>query len=356
LYSIKWFKHTGFVCACNIVNFGGNKKMYKTTILLAFALVITVEFVHSLDVLAYYFLEESYPRLVEVAHRLTQVSFDNFGIDNRGNVRGSITPSEALPFAKNKSLEAYLTVSNYGPNDFNGPRIHAVLRTQKSRNRLINQLLARTIQKNFDGVNIDFEAIPAKDRSRFTSFIKTLANRLHAKSRKLVISVPAIASDIPSDSWSGAFDYAALGEAADLIQIMTYDEHGPWGSPGPIASLPWVQECINYAATVIPVEKISMGIPAYAYAWNTVNHKGYEVGWNEISEKIGANTPLWDEEASSPYAYFMVAGQQHVIWFENRASLRLKMDFARQTGIKGVSIWALYQDNADFWEDLLGTT
>ena len=324
-----------------------------------FVLILTsglVQVAQGIDVLAYYFLRESYPRLQEAHSSLTHVSFDNFVIDNRGNVKGNVLPPSALTFAKEKGLVNYLCVNNYGPNDFNAKRIHRVLNNGKYRNRLISQLMKKVTKQGFNGINIDFEAIPARDRSKFTLFIRTLSAKLHAKNLELVISVPAKTEDNPKDSWSGAFNYRALGEAADLIQIMTYDEHGPWSNPGPISSLPWVKSCINYAKTVIPLEKISMGVPAYAYGWNTKTKKGYEVGWNEISETIGENPIEWDEEASSPFAYFQKNGKKHVIWFENKQSLRLKMDFAKQAGIKGVSVWALYKDNAQFWEYLLGSS
>jgi len=67
------------------------------------------------------------------------------------------------------------------------------------------------------------------------------------------------------DNWSSAFDYAAIGKYADWVQIMTYDEHWSGGTPGPIASLPWVENVIKYAITVIPKEKILLGVAAYGY-------------------------------------------------------------------------------------------
>lgn len=48
---------------------------------------------------------------------------------------------------------------------------------------------------------------------------------------------------------------------------MTYDEHYPGGSPGPIASIGWVNNVVKYATTVIPKEKIYLGLAAYGYDW-----------------------------------------------------------------------------------------
>ena len=171
-----------------------------------------------------------------------------------------------------------------------------------------------------------------------------------------MISVPAKSEENVRDSWAGAFNYKALGQMVDTMQIMTYDQHGPWSEPGPIAGLDWVQECINYAKTVIPAEKISIGIPAYVYEWNLSNGKGQEVPWRDLPERIGANPIKWDAASSSPYVELTESGMNYVLWFENKQSLRLKMDFARSSGVQGISVWALNDENAEFWEDLLGTT
>jgi len=309
--------------------------------------------VKAFEVLAYYFVDESYPRMVATVKNLTQVSFDQFGIDNRGNVHGSISPSAALPFAKSHGLQNFLCVSNYGPDDFNGPRVHQVLKSAMKRNRLINKLVQLVKAQGADGINIDFEAIPRGDRNRYTMFIQNLAKKLHANAKKLVISVPALDSDQPQDDWGGAFDYAKLGAAADIMQIMTYDENGPWGSPGPVAGLDWVMDCINYAKSVIDPQKISMGIPAYAYEWNKNNGNGFEVDWNTIEDKLSGATIKWDAASSSPYATYTKNGAPFVMWYENAQSLKAKMDFARASNILGVSVWALNADDDTFWKYLL---
>ena len=45
--------------------------------------------------------------------------------------------------------------------------------------------------------------------------------------------------------------------------FMTYDEHYPGGTAGPIASISWVENVVKYAITVIPREKIMLGVAAY---------------------------------------------------------------------------------------------
>ena len=76
---------------------------------------------------------------------------------------------------------------------------------------------------------------------------------LHPVGFEVTIAVPSKARELPNDSWSGAFDYAFLSRYADQIMLMTYDEHWSGGTPGPIASISWVEDVIRYA--------LSAGVP-----------------------------------------------------------------------------------------------
>ncbi|MEJ0047805.1 MAG: hypothetical protein WDN04_18055 [Rhodospirillales bacterium] len=85
--------------------------------------------------------------------------------------------------------------------------------------------------------------MPHKERALYTAFVQRLATVLHAAGRTLVLSVPAKTADDPRDSWAGAYDFAALGGIADVLQVMTYDENGTWGPPGPVSGLDWMSAC-----------------------------------------------------------------------------------------------------------------
>src|ERR1039458_3683813 len=146
----------------------------------------------------------------------------------------------------------------------------------------IHQMLKLVQQWGYTGINIDFESIDYTDRKAFSSFVHDVAQKMRRAGYLTVVSVPAELKANPEDSWTGAFDFASLGEAADILQVMTYDQHGPWGLPGPVAGLNWVEPCVVYAASVVAPDKLSLGIPAYVYDWNTTAKTGVQVFWKDI--------------------------------------------------------------------------
>ncbi len=129
-------------------------------------------------------------------------------------------------------MTTFATVSNYAGSDFSPKVAHAILTSPAYTRAFIDGMLAKLKLGQYAGLNIDFESITASDRAAYTAFVQTVAQKMKAAGYLTMVSVPAKQVDEPSNSWDGAFDYKALGAAADVLQVMTYDENGPWGKPG----------------------------------------------------------------------------------------------------------------------------
>ena len=303
-------------------------------------------------ILAYYESGGSYAALVQSASSLNEIATDTFGIDGQGRISGT-APKAALEVAHSKGMLAFATVSNFGKSDFS-PRIaHLVLTDPQARTRAISGMLRLVREYGYSGVNIDFESIPRTDRGAFSSFVRRVSERMHAAGYLNVVSVPTQLKDDPSDSWTGAFDFQALGKAVDIFQLMTYDENGPWGSAGPVAGLDWVEACVKFAVSAVPSAKISLGLPAYGYDWNLTAGTGEQVHGEKIpalAARSGA-ARQWDSVASSPFlSYRSESGASHVVWYEDPTSIALKSALAVSYNLGGVSVFALGFEDQSFWD------
>lgn len=294
----------------------------------------------------------SYESLTAFYPYMNQLPTDTFTIDVHGTVSGT-PPAKALQFAKSKGMKTFAAVSNFDAVGFDPNITHAILNDPKARAQAISQMLKLVQQSGYTGINIDFESIDREDRKAFSSFVHDLARKMRHAGYLTVVSVPAELKDNPQDSWTGAFDFAALGQTADILQLMTYDQHGPWGLPGPVAGLDWVEPSIAFAALVVPTNKLSMGIPAYGYDWNLTAKSGAQIFWKNLPAliaKTGA-TPQWDSASSSPFfTYHAEDGSSHVVWYEDEKSIPLKSALAVSYKVAGVSVFALGYDDLSFWK------
>ena len=296
--------------------------------------------------------ESSYNSLTAFYSYMNQLPTDTFAVDAHGTVSGT-PPTKALQFAKSKGMKTFAAVSNFDAIGFDPNITHAILNEPKPRAQAINQMMKLVRQWDYSGINIDFESIDYTDRKAFSSFVHDVAQKMRRAGYLTVVSVPAELKDNPEDSWTGAFDFAALGKTADILQVMTYDQHGPWSTPGPVAGLNWVEPCIAFSVSVVAPSKLCLGIPAYGYDWNMTAKSGVQVFWKDIPaliSKTGA-TPQWDSASSSPFfTYHAADGSSHVVWYEDAKSIPLKSSLAVSYKLAGVSVFALGYDDLSFWQ------
>jgi spore germination protein len=303
-------------------------------------------------VMAYFEFSGSGHSLRTYASYLNQIPTDTFAIDREGNVFGT-PPMAALAFAQSRGMQTFATVSNFGKSDFVPAIADKILNHSTIRAKAIQNMLTVLRTYGYSGVNIDFEAVPHKDRAVFTAFVREVGQAMHASGYLSMISVPAELQDDPHDSWAGAFDFKALAPNLDILQLMTYDENGPWGPTGPVAGLDWVEPCVQYAVSVVPANKISLGIPAYGYDWNLTRGTGVQVYWKQIPALMAKYNAvrIWDNTSSSPYfSYTSAGGGNHVVWYEDAESIPLKSALTVKYGLAGVSVFALGFEDVTFWQ------
>ena len=296
-------------------------------------------------------LDEAYASVVSSRDHLTAISADVFRVDAEGSVEGTVENARVMDLCRTEGIQVYACVTNWGDSGFDRDLVHAVLTEHPAR--AIDGLLDLAQRPGFAGVNLDFENIEPADRPALTRFVHDLASRLHATRRALVVSVPALQEDDPGDDWSSAFDYRALGRDADLLQLMTYDEHGPgYTDPGPVAGCGWVERCLAYAVSVVDPAKLLIGLPAYGYDWKRVPGEGWTEGTGSFPWRRRPTTGvLWDAASRSPYVTYTDGnGVPHQAWFENPDSIRAKMTLVRAYHLAGTSVWSLGQEDSSFWQ------
>ncbi|WP_250278023.1 glycosyl hydrolase family 18 protein [[Clostridium] colinum] len=123
-----------------------------------------------------------------------------------------------------------------------------------------------------------------------------------------------------------------------------------------VAPINKVKQVLDYAITVIPPEKIFMGIPNYGYDWPLPFIKGVtkaksigNVEAIDIARKNNAEI-LFDEIAKAPYFYYYDNNNiEHVVWFEDARSIYEKLTTAFSYGFIGVGYWNIMRPFPQNW-------
>lgn len=254
--------------------------------------------------------------------------------------------AEALRF----EVKPVLTLTPFGPDgNFNNLLINSVVNNPEYRDRLLQNLLELMGRKGYQGLDIDFEYILAEDREAFTDFVRFTAEAMRSAGYTTSVALAPKTSDDQAGLLYAGKDYAALGEAADYVLLMTYEWGYTYGPPMAVAPVNQVRRVVEYALTRIPAEKINLGIPNYGYDWPLPYVRGITaaktIGNVEAVRIAIAQGAVikFDEVSQSPYFNYTQDGVEHEVWFEDVRSLLEKFELIREYGLRGCSYWQIMQ-------------
>ena len=223
-----------------------------------------------------------------------------------------------------------------------------------NRQALIEKIVEGCMEYNLDGINIDFENMKKEDIDLFSRFIIELEPRL--KEIGAVLSVDVTAPD-GSDTWSLCFDRTVLGDVADYLIFMAYDQYGASSDQaGTTAGYNWVELNIKKFLETYEVEseKLVLAIPLYARLW-TIDNNGIVDGrtaipMNQIDDVIPSDVERkWDDELKQNYVEYTEDGETKQMWIEDIDSLKEKVSLIKEYNLGGVASWELGMETEDVW-------
>jgi GH18 family chitinase len=201
----------------------------------------------------------------------------------------------------------------------------------------------------FDGIDIDYESLHAVDRAAFSQFLRQLGSALHQQHKLLSVDVHPKTAE-PGD-WDGpqAQDWAVIGQVADEVRLLTYDYSYDGSAPGPIAPPAWMASVVQFAVSVMPPQKVILGIPLYGYDW--VGTRATEVAWQDtqaLRTRAGA-TPSYDTATQSLHFTYLADSEPHQVWYEDATTTSSKLDLVARYGLGGASFWHLGGEDPAVW-------
>ena len=290
---------------------------------------------------------------------LTYVSIFSYAVRADGSL-STKNDTSVLQVAKEQRVVPLMSITNFAGGLFSKELAHAVLSDTEVQEKLLTNIVNIMREKDFGGLNIDFEYIPQTDRELYNSFLRKAADRMRANGYSISTALAPKYSAGQAGLLYEAHDYPVHGQVADFVVIMTYEWGWSGGAPWAIAPINEVRKVLDYAVTVIPRNKIMMGIPLYAYDWNLPYVKGTTIAEiftpdDAVRRAASVGTEIqYNELYKSPfYRYRDASGTEHEVWFEDVRSYKAKYDTIREYGLRGASYWELNLESTQNWPALL---
>jgi hypothetical protein len=211
------------------------------------------------------------------------------------------------------------------------------------RKALIAELTAAA--RNFDGLQIDFENVPARDGSAFLSFLVELRAALPGK--MFTIALPARTRKIADD----VYDYERIKPHVDRILVMAYDEHWSGSNPGSVASIDWCRRVADYSLRAIGQEKLIMGLPFYGRAWGDYSPSRALI--NRTIQGIIKDDKVAEIRYENGIPVFTYNKNVSIkVYFEDEKSLTARMGMYKSMNVSSIGFWRLGQETAEVWKYL----
>ncbi len=289
------------------------------------------------------------------AGAIDEVSVDWLRSRADGSVEAPGADASFVAEAREQDCRVIVTLTDYSTatHQFDPAIAAAILATAETRRRHVAAVADWCRANAVDGVDVDWEALTAGQRTSFTAFVEELAQRLHDDGRLIAVDVYPKTSE--PGGWDGprAQDWRRLGRAVDQFRVMTYNYSGSWSGPGPLSPPAWMDKVLDFAETQVEPHKIVMGVGFYGRDWRGA--KTTDLVWTDVQRIRSADTP---RESRGPSAELVLSysrdGAAHTAFFPDAKAIdaKLAMLLERHPRIRGVYCWIMGQEDPAVWKVL----
>lgn len=258
-----------------------------------------------------------------------------------------------INWAHSNGYRVWPWVANETTNKADKDLTSEILNDYKLREKLINSIVSAVEMYNLDGINLDFENMYESDKDAYSRLVIELAPRL--KELGKVLSVDVTAPD-GSPDWSLCFNRNVIGDVADYVIFMAYDQHNQSSTEaGTVAGCDWVEANINkfLGQEGVKPEKIILAMPFYTRVWNVTDGglSSSAVDMKSQSTLIPDDAKItWDDSLKQNLAEYEKNGRTYKVWMEDAKSLKCKLDLVKKYNLAGGAFWRKDQETSDVWK------
>ncbi len=235
-----------------------------------------------------------------------------------------------------KNLDVYAVINNgYESAGFDTNIITDLVHSDKNKEIIENNLIDFVMEKELEGLIIDFKKFKATDKDLLEQYIKELAVLMHANGKKLIVKMLT----------TSTYDVKDIEGFVDYIIVQAYGTRTTASKmAGSHSTLSYVKETINEYCVQTKPTKLILEVPTYSILWT---ERGGTVINAEIYSMKAARKFI--NENDIKVTYNKASGQNYAtctkgiitykMWLEDETSIANKVNIANEQQLAGISIY-----------------
>lgn len=234
--------------------------------------------------------------------------------------------------------------------------VDAILASAASRSTHVNAIVQLVRDLQADGIDIAYLDLRPDLRASFALFVLELSQALHKEGKLLTLTLPPPAQLADGSMDEGAYDWRALGEAADVLQITPFRDQRLYRLQMP--------DILEYLKTLVPAEKLVLTVTPYATeaadgelrtlrladamriaaaiqqpdAGGPIEpNQNVEIVAPNIDRNEGLSGIVWDPNTATVSFSYRQNGNR-TVWLENVFSVSFKLELVARHRLGGVAV------------------
>ncbi|HEX3080646.1 MAG TPA: glycosyl hydrolase family 18 protein, partial [Puia sp.] len=280
--------------------------------------------------------------------RLNMVLPEWFFVDPNTDTLWTKIDTAALSVMNKSGVKVLPLLTNNVAGVFRGDIIHRILNNTEKRERLIADIIKYLEKYKLDGINIDFEDLLENKNEVLVQFQKSLYEKMHQKGLLVSQDVQPFNQD---------YNFKELSAYNDYVILMAYDQFSDGTGPGPICHQKWIEGAVDDAIKKIPGNKLILALAGFGYDWK-LDENEKVISVIPISYQEALTTALsydgkivFDNDSYNlHFTYDGDDGAPHKVQFTDAATTFNSMRFAEESGLGGVALWRLGNEDPRMWD------
>lgn len=278
-------------------------------------------------------------------HNLNLVIPEWFFIDPKTDTVRFNIDTVGYRFMQKSGVMIMPMLSNNYEREFRSEGVGRILHDKQKREALIEKVLKECLNRNFVGINIDFEDLNESGDEPLIQFVKDLSKAFHANG--LIVS-----QDIMP--FNSDYNVRELAKYNDYLILMAYDEYSGSSDPGPICSQRWIESTVDDCTRKIPASKIILGLGAFGYDWPGATNGNQNLTYQQAlaHAKTSKANVIFDNDTYNLHFSYKdeTSDKVHQVYFTDAATTFNTLRFATESGLAGTAIWRLGSEDNRIWK------
>lgn len=243
----------------------------------------------------------------------------------------------AVQMVRARRTRVLASVTNLWQGAYSTQAADAALLDADTRSQLASVACDCAASNGLDGVHLEFGAITTE---HFTA-ISELACEIREKLSRLnpwytlSISAPSFWADEP-------FDLVSATKCANTVIIEGF-QRGSRGPAGPPTSMEWLRRQAARAVERIDRSRLCIALGVYGLDWDESDESAFlslEAAY-ETALETGARVDRDSTHGGPGFSYTDSTGRSHQVWYEDAASILMKIALLEAMGIQKIALWRL---------------